>query len=782
MKVITYILAFIPFLAFSQDKPLMATCEYVNGILKIRWVPTDFETWQRGITEGYTLERFTESESGIVNTLNEVQTSKEELLSQVKPLDESDWIGANLNSDFAQVIKEAIYYTEQNPPTDPNAPKFGDAVYAQETAEARHLFSLFAAEQDFEASVAAGWGHEDADILPNSKYFYRVSIGDDIKAICIVDTSQDTNFPKINDVESTGQDSTILLNWRINDLDQRYSAFDIERSSDGINFEAVNEMPFVFMNSTEEEIEFAMYVDSLAQNGVAYDYQIRGITPFGTRGTPSDIVTSSGIADRILELSFAITEAVISGSNVDLTWNPLSPEIQSQIVEWKVLRATHVQGDYETLSTSSAEIITYQDTDPQEQGYYIVELTDENGHIYRSPNKYVQLEDNTPPETPTGLAAEFVTGTDIRITWDENAEEDLAGYYIYASNGMNAYFSTIHADIIGSDAIEYIHQIKGDFIVDNIYYTIVAQDSRGNLSAESAPIEIPRPDIIPPSSPDIYKIQPLPDGIGIGWKFSDSDDVSRHELQRKISTGPNWEVILDIPIAEQDDYLEDLTPGSLTSICYLDTAALESRSYDYRMLAFDEAGNVSNSKPISAIPIRSKIVGEIQNFRKTNLQELTPPSTPQVEAWDAMNDLIAEYQAGNPNGKDGTMSDLQTLVIFSVIRQDEMDELLNTLDTDAVTDYLVERRDSFWAQFTLYELTLSWDYENMDQLSGVKIYRSRDGGELIDYDMTGITDVTNFMYVDTDIKLNSDYLYQITMLHEGGQTSEKSEVLYVRVQ
>jgi len=208
---------------------------------------------------------------------------------------------------------------------------------------------------------------------------------------------------------------------------------------------------------------------------------------------------------------------------------------------------------------------------------------------------------------------------------------------------------------------------------------------------------------------------------------------------------------------------------------------LEQRSYDYRMLAYDEAENVSNSQQVSALPLTSRIVGVVENFRKESLDETSPSGVQLLEAFDAINRVIAELENNGDVPKATIMVDLQTLLVFSVITQDEMDGIINRESGAIAIEFLDLRSEEFWAQFTLLTLTLVWDYETMDGLASVKVYRSKDGGELIDYDEIAITDITNFMYVDTDIKVNSDYLYQITMVHEGGQTSAKSEVLYVRV-
>jgi len=91
---------------------------------------------------------------------------------------------------------------------------------------------------------------------------------------------------------------------------------------------------------------------------------------------------------------------------------------------------------------------------------------------------------------------------------------------------------------------------------------MVAGDGHDNYSDFSTILALARPDIIPPSRPVLYKATPTPAGIELGWAFSSSDDLARHELQRKNINVTDWETVLTITPEQADNYLPTLLGDS----------------------------------------------------------------------------------------------------------------------------------------------------------------------------------------------------------------------------
>ena len=95
--------------------------------------------------------------------------------------------------------------------------------------------------------------------------------------------------------------------------------------------------------------------------------------------------------------------------------------------------------------------------------------------------------DTTPPATPTGLTAR-VTDGDVELTWDANAEDDLAGYIVQRDSGGG------FTDLGPAATATYIDPAVPS---GPLAYRIVAIDEVGNRSAGSnvASVEIDGPPV-----------------------------------------------------------------------------------------------------------------------------------------------------------------------------------------------------------------------------------------------------------------------------------------------
>ncbi len=92
----------------------------------------------------------------------------------------------------------------------------------------------------------------------------------------------------------------------------------------------------------------------------------------------------------------------------------------------------------------------------------------------------IQVPDTTPPEAPTGLHVFLVEGGGaLRLTWDENTEDDLAGYNIYRSLQNGSGFELINIEGLVTSA-SYLD--TGLTNGTTYYYKITAVDESSNES------------------------------------------------------------------------------------------------------------------------------------------------------------------------------------------------------------------------------------------------------------------------------------------------------------
>jgi hypothetical protein len=107
---------------------------------------------------------------------------------------------------------------------------------------------------------------------------------------------------------------------------------------------------------------------------------------------------------------------------------------------------------------------------------------------------FITPKDIYPPEAPTGLVAAIVPGTNgqaayVELSWEANAESDLAGYWVYRSEDSSAKGQRINAQLLLSPAARDATAIAGK----HYFYRVVAADQAGNESQASAAIAVDVP-------------------------------------------------------------------------------------------------------------------------------------------------------------------------------------------------------------------------------------------------------------------------------------------------
>lgn len=749
-----------------------------NGKVSLRWVPLEFSGWEMGNQNGYTIRRYRYSTNGIILGLTEMQNSEVMIASNLFPLPENSWATQFPNNNFATVARECIYNTD-GVPNAQGVGSLADAVNQEQYKEGRHLFGLFAAEQDFAVAQAMGLGFLDQNVSSNSEYIYYVEIQgfeSEFKASALVDVSQASIMPTPPQPAAESFDKGVVLEWPVEGIEEFYGAYDIERSANGGTFQKVNEHPFFFAAEDGADTDYIAFRDSLDNNTITYQYRIKGRTPFGTNGPASPSVMVKG-KEPALPITLSIEEPEILGPNaVKLSWSNLEGATSSDLQGFRVYCAKDPLGDYvlvnqTPIAPSAREYIV---NNPLPTAYYRIEAFDNNDYRYLSSSTLVQMPDATPPAVPVGLSGRFITAERVEMTWDLGEEEDLNGYRIFASNRRGMGYTQITSDIVVDD--KFVYAIDPQFIVDSIYFTILSTDFRENNSDHSSPLALARPDVVPPASPILYKVTPDPGGIEIGFRFSSSPDVERHVLERKIKNAPGWVSVLTIQPEDEDDYNENLNQGEATSTSFVDAATLDRRPYEYRFLAYDETGNVSSSEPIEVVPYDSGKRGVIESFSVT--VECSPaPSLPNQNAYDLLEWIREDIEVtGNVN-----LDSLYNLTIYQVILSEEYSKLQNA-SSGEVYDFLNDRKLEYWGDNLLAKIELNWQYVDAAQLQDFQIFRSAEGSALQLYQtLTPDQLMGGNVFTDEDVKSKRRYLYQMIARHTDGGFSERSGVVMVKV-
>ncbi|MCB0583159.1 MAG: fibronectin type III domain-containing protein [Phaeodactylibacter sp.] len=583
----------------------------------LRWAPLDYETWEWGNQHGYRLERVTIRQNGAYLTYSEQEQSFVVLDSTLAPLPEAAWQPLADADDLAGLAAGAIH--GQGFMVDTLSTEgLVEAYNVNQERDNRFGFSLFAADQSYTVAEAMGLAYTDAGVAPGAIYVYRVR-PNNVPAGTVLEkgrvsagTDETEAFPQPNGLTAFPGDRQVRLSWERTGSGEFYTSFIVERSDDGgASFQQVNDKPVIYTTSTGPESNYLFFQDSLPANGQLYVYRVRGHSPFGLPGPASDTVHVVGKPRPVDYTPVIVSMEEQAGGSVQIKWNPAG-SLRTQLSGFDVYRSASREGEFVKINSApvSPFLYFYTDDNALPVNYYVVKAVDINGYVLESFPQLMQLNDETPPAAPKDLECAAAANGIVQLRWAPNSEEDLMGYRVFTANQLDGEYAQLTDTWIRDTA--FYHQLNLMTLSEDVYFKVLALDYRENQSALSAACEVQRPDIIPPAPPNISEVESTMEGIRLAWQESPSEDVEKYELHRRKVSGYSW------------DILESWGPGELSS--FVDTTASYEFEYEYRLMAIDDAGLRSSSKPIRAQPLDDGIRAPVANLwvmpgHRTNLPQ-----------------------------------------------------------------------------------------------------------------------------------------------------------------
>jgi len=590
--------ALIAFSGFAQERGSVKLLAKVksNSIL-LRWAPTDPETWNQGNINGYQIERYTIAKGTTLLKPEKIVLSKEP--NKPKPLEE--WSDDALVNKYSAIGAQAIYGKSfQVTTTNPN--NLADIVNQSREQEQRFSFALFAADQSFSTAKLSGLALKDSTVKKDERYLYRVIVlsnNTKIKidtALFYIGLKDSVGLtPPIN-LQAKFGDRSVHLRWPRFAVEKEYTSFIIERADSKSDFKRINTLPYINTLSKEETHFQAM--DSLPQNGVEYQYRVRGLTPFAEIGPESERVSGKGF--KLLNATAAIKSAKEEKEKMVISWEVTGD--QNSLIGFYVERSQKVNGKFEMITKYllNKTILKYVDERPLSTNYYRIKIMGENDQQNFSFPYLAQLADSVPPAPPKGLKVAIDTLGIAKLTWLANKESDLLGYRVYRSNFANSEYSQINKD--PQLSVSYIDSVNIRRLDSKIYYKLVAVDRRFNPSDYSAPVIVELPDVIPPVPPVIESIRSTSAGVKITWTPSASDDVASYRLLRRQLNAASWDTI---KVVKAQD-----------SLLFIDQKLETGEEYQYSAMAVDKSTLKSTlSSPVTGRLINNLIKPAITDFK-----------------------------------------------------------------------------------------------------------------------------------------------------------------------
>ncbi len=563
---------------------LMALARHYGDSVVIRWGASDYVHWQAASDAGFMVER--------LRLQRDMSTARWEGVNNtpIKPLTIDEWrAGYRPEDSLAGAAVQTLYGKAITTTED----QFG-AIYEMHLQQA-NFYSIAHLLADLRPDLADGLGLRlvDRDFQPGETYLYRVFAVGATRlpidtATVLVEGETFNDYRAIKSLRAAEGEQQIILQWdRREHPDVNFSAYSIERSYDGVNFERLTSTPYipaVDEKTSDEEgetVDVFEYRVKLEENYKPASYRVRGVDAFGeyTRG---DTVIAAMGRDKTApgQPRMDKYDIVQDGRSVQLNWHMDSMQVHDDLTGFFVAKAPDTDGPYEPLTDILApDTRSWVDPDVVDlpQHYYVVGSVDTAGNTRLSVPVLVMFPDSIPPATPRNLTGEIDTLGRVTLTWDANEEDDLQGYRVFYAHQGDHEFQQLTQGIL-VDTVFY-DSLTVITLSEEIIYKVTALDENFNHSEFSEPLVLHKPDVVPPAAAVISDVIVTDSAVTISWRRSPSDDAVLHRIMRREQGGTDWLTLIDV--------------ASETTNIYADTSALRGTVYEYGVEVQDDAGLVS---------------------------------------------------------------------------------------------------------------------------------------------------------------------------------------------
>lgn len=558
--------------------------------VSLRWAPGSEALFHRSVKSGYLVQRRLSGEN-----------SWRTISSKLMPASDEKWAVMEASNPDAVVLRETLYpshdrgASDNDTSTDPNGPRLESVQGEQSLEDAlMYMMALFSCDISKPVAKAAALLYVDTNVDKTAKYQYRVIFADDENAKKVnvstvdVDMSQKTILPTPDDFKGEFDEKFAHFEWSVKSFKGYYSAYNVERSMDGVHFAPLRERPFVHAFSDEKFSNLAVFRDTFPTEEGTYYYRMSGYSPFGFYGPYSKVVKGEP-KFNIEKLDLKVDTVIVGKKNEEIRWS-FDKKYEKRIKGFKISRTPDYKSfQYENSGLIPANQRSFKSPHIYERSQYFAVIavgakdSPEKREEKQSSYYYSFRPDTIPPATPTGLKAEIDSAGVVSVSWNPNTEEDLLGYQLFISNSGDEmqYFNV-------TDTIYPFTSYKDTLNLNTLttvaYYRVNAIDRNYNRSRWSDAVKVTKPDTIAPV-PVVFNFLQQPDEkVIVQWENSSSVDLDYMVLCRQIDdTGM-------VRPVQTYNLKKKKRPTK-----YVEEQNISGQYVQYFMMLYDEAGNVSIS-------------------------------------------------------------------------------------------------------------------------------------------------------------------------------------------
>ncbi len=569
-------------------KSVYVLAKVESNQVTLRWAPPDHIAWNRGNEFGYKIIRYRINLDG-----NKPIETKQIGNDTIKPISLEGW-KSNFpqNHPFAPIAAQALYGKQFTI----SETRF-DATNVRTLSleqELRYSFALYVADLDADVADALGLRIVDKTIESGDQYLYAIiphNLSRMDTGFVFVDTRELTEIPKAPSLEKNEMENQIELRWNIENIQQAFTAYWIERSEDGRNWKRLNQTPYLqaTQNPDKQPDKYVYFTDTtITRKYLPYKYRIIGITPFADLSEPSDVIEAM-VRDVTAPETPVITSIKDVNGKLELEWKLENPP--ADLKGFLISRSGSIGGQYEQITKDflSPSTRKFVDNNPDQIGenYYVVFAVDTANNVSASLPVYGFLTDSIPPAKPIGLEGVIDTNGVVTLRWPLGDDPDITGYRVYFANAIDHEFSNLTPYPV-QDTV-FVDTISLNTLTKEIFYQIAAVDRNFNHSVRSDILKLVKPDIVPPITPLISDYFVSDTAVVLTIVPSTSDDVAKHVLYRK-GENENWIEVSTISAYPSDNRIVDKNVSG-------------PKFYQYALEAIDSAGNKSGFSPMVGVKV-----------------------------------------------------------------------------------------------------------------------------------------------------------------------------------
>ncbi len=603
----------------------------------LRWEPSTEALWTAGIRNGYFVER----RVVLRNNVPVTEAFTRLTAQPVQPASPAAWT-PYLRPDSVQ--HQTLYKLVTG---DTLAQRPADTLNLDRSADndRRFFFGLLSASQSYSAARLAALGYIDTNVQANERYEYRVLLAVSPNGVTV-------QYPVTNPIGLADYAPLAApmkpklvfgryyasVKWLHDTLQSPFVSYWIERSLNGTSYKRVNDRPFVMLNGATN---LYAYEDSLPKGRKTYYYRIVGKTPFDEVSTSPAAVGQS--KDDMVLAPRIKTVRLQPDNRVYMTWQFPGDTVlstPSQAGADSLLKSFFISV---AASPSDKPVLVQFNVNPRDTVAYIANYSGkvpggstlyftlgavrQDGDTLLSASVFVEPLDTIAPAKPAGLKGRIDANGQVYLSWLPNEESDLLGYKVFRSQRQGEEASAV-SDTTLLLRSEFTDSITLNSLNPALFYQVKALDTHYNTSAPSVPLQLLKPDVVPPTAPFFLSDSLLNGQLNLTWAPSSSTDVVRQLLLRRETDLAPWQLLMTFA-------------RSVTA--YTDAGIQPAKSYQYLLLAQDAAGMTSDSTAIRRIAVPAS-----QGAAKpilTAFNALPDADLPGIRlSWSYTGSDVSEYQ------------------------------------------------------------------------------------------------------------------------------------------